>query len=72
MPYNLLTLCSNRVCACAHLIGGGHLSLKKIHEIMNVDVHDGTREPVHDPISLALIAGCVLLTTLSLPWWGDM
>ena len=33
---------------------------------------DGTREPIHDPIAIVFVLGAMLLTTLSLPWWGDM
>eukprot|EP00035_Acanthoeca_spectabilis_P005818 m.117666 g.117666 ORF g.117666 m.117666 type:complete len:931 (+) comp13203_c0_seq2:57-2849(+) len=47
---------------------GGHLSIEKVREIMG---EAGTREPIKDPAALFCILAAVLLTTLSLPWYGD-
>jgi hypothetical protein len=33
---------------------------------------EGTREPIHDMITMAAVVAAMLLTTLSLPWWDDM
>jgi len=44
------------------------LSLDMIHEIMDVE---GTREPVKDPLAIVFVCIAALLTTFSLPWYGD-
>jgi len=48
---------------------GGELTTARINKYM----HEGenTREPAKDPLSVACIFVAVLLTTLSLPWYGN-